>query len=63
MKVKVKQGLNQASRTAIDIMAVDGLAIDEDTLELLRKIDSGEITHEEALKIIANSIRSDSKRI
>lgn len=63
MQSKTKKGLNEASQTAIAIMAVDGLTIDDDTLELLRKIDSGEITHEEALKIIANSIKNDSKNI
>lgn len=52
-----KDGLSEASLTAISIMAVDGMYVDEETLELLRKMDAGELTLEQALLEISEDCK------
>lgn len=52
-----KDGLSEASLTAISIMAVDGMYVDEETLELLRKMDAGELTLEQALCAISEECK------
>lgn len=60
----MSQKLSKASLTAILIMAVDDLHVDRDTLELMAKIDAGEITHEQAIQLIKEACEKlPSKRL
>jgi hypothetical protein len=50
-------GLSLASRQALAILAVDGIRPSNVTMALMQAIDSGEITHDQAIQAILERAR------
>lgn len=62
MKSKLKDELSEASQIVVNLMAVDGVELDEDDLKRLQRIDNKEITIDDALDEIRAIAREFSKK-